>query len=102
VDGESIFSTEGTTQGDPMGMPMYALGVLPLICSLDTLSVTQIWYTDDACAYGSLKDLCHWWYNLLSKGPDYGFINASKCFLLLKDSSVADFTCFQGTGVNVC
>ena len=57
VDGESIFSTEGTTQGDPMGMPMYALGALPLIHQLDAHSVTQIWYTDDACACGSLQDL---------------------------------------------
>ena len=44
--------------------------------------------------------LHHWWNNLL---PDYGFfINAFKCFLLLKDGSVVDSTCFQGTGVNVC
>ena len=46
VDGESIFSTEGTTQGDPMGMPMYALGVMPLIHKLNTHSITQIWYAE--------------------------------------------------------
>ena len=57
VDGESILSTEGTTQGDPMGMPMYALGILPLICNLDTHSVHQIWYTDDTCASSSLHNL---------------------------------------------
>jgi len=28
--------TKGTTQGNPMGMPMCALGALPLIYSLDT------------------------------------------------------------------
>ena len=57
VDGESIFSTEDTTQGDSMGMPMYALGVMPLIHKLNTHSITQTWYADDACACGSLQNL---------------------------------------------
>ena len=33
---------------------------------------------------------------MLSNGPNYGyFINASKCFLLLKDDSFADSKCFK-------
>ena len=86
-----------------MGMPMYALGVLPLIHKLDTHAVHQIWYADDACATGSLRDLRRWWDDLLLLGPDYGyFINASNCWLLLKDPAVADVALFDGTGVNVC
>jgi len=36
VDGESIFSTEGTAKRDPMGI------VLALIHKLDAYSITQI------------------------------------------------------------
>ena len=33
---------------------------------------------------------------------DTYFINASKCWLLLKDPAAADAALFDGTGVNVC
>jgi len=49
VDGDILYSEEGTTQGDPLAMPFYALATVPLIKKL-VAPVTQIWYADDAAA----------------------------------------------------
>ena len=59
IEGSTLLSEEGTTQGDSLAMPMYALGVLPLI---DCISgdLMQVWYADDATACGSLSELRLW------------------------------------------
>ena len=87
VDGTVLHSCEGTTQGDPLAMPMYALATIPLIGKLSEVdSVTQTWYADDASAGGNLSDLHAWW-NLLSDiGPKFGYFpNASKTWLIVKE-----------------
>ena len=65
VDGSTILSQEGTTQGDPLAMPMYALGILPLI-QRSSVDVNQVWYVDDAAATGTVLNLkeCSWWSDL--------------------------------------
>ena len=56
-----MLSQEGTTQGDPFAMPMYALATVPLINRLSKGSIKQIWYADDAAAVGKVSQLREWW-----------------------------------------
>ena len=88
VDGHTLLSKEGTTQGDPLAMPIYALATIPLIKYLSSTSSTmQVWYADDAAASGSLTSLCVCWDNLTSAGPAFGYFgNAKKTWLVTKDT----------------
>ena len=57
---ETIFSREGTTQGDASPWQhMPYIGTLPLILCLKSGS-KQIWYTDDSSAGGTLSNLRSW------------------------------------------
>ena len=85
--GEIIWSKEGTTQGDPLGMTMYALGMAPLIQKLNLKcpSVNQLWFAEDSSAASSLKNLLEWWESLLELGPSFGYeVNVKKCWLVVK------------------
>ena len=102
VDGSTLLSQEGTTQGDPLAMSMYAVGILPLIQQTNK-NVKQAWYADDATAVGKVSDLKAWWDDLVSKGPRLGyFVNASKTSLVVKESHLASATrFFENTNVNI-
>ena len=85
IDGDALYSQEGTTQGDPLGMPMYALATVPLIDSLNA-PVDQVWYADDAAATGKIANLRTWWDGIVTHGPGYGYhANASKTWLVVKE-----------------
>ncbi|KAL5486419.1 hypothetical protein EMCRGX_G018891 [Ephydatia muelleri] len=87
VDGNSILSQEGTTQGNPLAMPMHALAILPLIRRIAD-NVQEAWYADDGTATGSLKNLRTWWDKLVTVGPSYGyFVNAVKTWLITKEET---------------
>ena len=59
VDGQCILSKEGTTQGDPLAMAMYAIGTQPLVRRLDGIA-KQVWYADDSAAGSRLERLRRW------------------------------------------
>ena len=59
VSGDTIPSEEGTTQDDPLAIPMYAIAMIPLLRHITDI-VTQVWYADDACTCGRLSSLCQW------------------------------------------
>ena len=102
VDGNVLLSQEGTTQGDPLAMPMYAIAILPLTQQVNQ-SVTQVWYADDATATGCLPALRDWWDKLVTLGPTYGYhVNATKTWLISKEHCYTEASnLFEDTQVNV-
>ena len=71
VDGETLLSQEGTTQGDPLAMAMYAIAITALIHRLENEEIEQLWFADDATAGGNLTPLRTWWDHIVKLGPDY-------------------------------
>ena len=66
LGGREIVSAEGTTQGDPLAMALYALSIQPLITSLQAVSTAkQCWFADDASGTGSTTDIKRWWDTLI-------------------------------------
>ena len=58
IGGKEIVSAEGTTQGDPLAMGLYALSIQPLITSLQAQSsVKQCWFAYDASGAGSIMEI---------------------------------------------
>ncbi|XP_063610335.1 uncharacterized protein LOC134784239 [Penaeus indicus] len=84
---ETIASNEGTTQGDPIAMAMYALGLLKLqdhINFSDT-NIKQVAYADDLTGAGKITHLQKWWEIIERYGPPLGYYpNAVKSVLTVK------------------
>ena len=73
IDGDVLFSSEGTTQGDPLAMIFYSIGIFPLIHWLEVKDYSQIWYANDAAACWSLSNIFDWWTDICSLGPGYRY-----------------------------
>ena len=104
INGQSIISREGTTQGDPLAMTMYALGTLPLIRQLKAkVDIEQVWYADDSAAGGNLMQLRRWWDTLTQLGPAFGYnANPTKSSLVIKEELFVEAEmCFKDTGIQI-
>ena len=81
---QTIQSKEGTTQGDPLAMAIYAVAIRPLINKAKNEAM-QIWFADDAAAAGKLADFREWWDILSTYGLEYGYFpNALKTVIVTK------------------
>eukprot|EP00117_Sycon_ciliatum_P037591 scpid15790/ scgid28089/ len=98
-----LHSTEGTCQGDPLAMAIYALAITPLVRRLAHLhpDTFQLWYADDDAALGRLLRLRGYWDTIAALGPRYGYNpNAQKTVLVVKNHLLEQAnTVFDGTGV---
>ena len=103
IDGQTLYSCEGTTQGDPLAMAMYAIGVMPLINKLHAHEPKQTWFADDATACGKTDELFGWYTDLKKHGPGFGyFVNPSKSWLIVKEDHLTTAKkVFEGSGINI-
>jgi hypothetical protein len=105
MKGEGFFellSQEGTTQGCPLAMAMYAISLVPLSKLLQPLC-KQVWYADDATGCDKFEKLRKWYDAMLEHGPRYGYFpKPAKCILVTKpglESQAKKY--FKGLGIQV-
>ena len=81
-----ILSKEGVTQGCPLAMDIYGIGLLPMIERLREAEpdVLQPWFADDGSGYGKLDRLRNAYLLLEQIGPDFGYFpSGAKCWLTI-------------------
>ena len=102
VGGQCLLSKEGTTQGDPLAMAMYAIGTKPLMDELSGVA-KHVWYADDSSAGSTVANLKLWWDRLEEVGPRYGYFpNSSKtCILTKAHTAELAHEVFEGTGISI-
>ena len=100
--GEGITSAEGTTQGDPTAMPIYALGSLPLL-NITTDHTKYSDYADDISCVGKLRNIVTWWNKLNTFGAKMGYFpKASRSWLIAKPEKYETAKgIFRDTNLNI-
>ena len=107
--GGEIKSREGTTQGCPIAMPMYAIGIKPLLYTIiqvngnERVQIKHIAFADDLTGAGKLENLRKWWDLINTFGKYIGYdANPGKSWLIVKANYSEEATkCFANTGINI-
>ena len=91
MGGLEILSLEGTTQGDPTAMPVYAESIIPLMqVAADPMNdeetkARQCAYADDLTGAGTITELKKWWDIVIEFGPYLGYYaKPEKSWLIIK------------------
>ena len=89
IGGKELRSREGTTQGDPMGMAIYAIAIPPLLDILIATTVDErskmTAFVDDVSARGKIESFREWWFRLIEAGPKYRYFpQPTKFWLIVK------------------
>jgi hypothetical protein len=85
--GKEISSEEGFTQGNPLAMDLYAIGMVPLLDSVkyEITNCKQVAYADDNSGSGKIEQVKEWWESIQENGPKYGYLpEPSKSWLITK------------------
>ena len=94
VGDQEISAEEGSTQGDPISMFMYAIALSPLTNLTGDnrcFNIKAAFFADDGTGCGKLVDLLNWWQEILDKGPRLGYYpNARKSWLIVKENYMED------------
>eukprot|EP00794_Sanderia_malayensis_P018637 gene18637-biopygen15703 len=103
MGGTEVSSQEGTTQGDPAAMPVYALATVPLLESVSSNDTKQVAYADDLVSAGKLRPLLKWWENLLNVAPKVGYYpKSTKSWLIVKpEKKDLAQKLFNDTNINI-
>lgn len=74
--GKEISSNKGTTQGGPVAIGMYVLGLIPLLSSIinnNKGNLIHLTFAYDLTGAGKIHELIEWWKKVLHCGPYLGY-----------------------------
>ena len=101
-----LYSKEGCTQGDPLAMIVYGVGMLPLVEKLEEEipDIVQPWYADDAGAAGDYENIAKYFELLVSEGPARGYFpEPTKSILVVQPENVERATAaLSHLGFTIC